>query len=46
VRLRVVRDDALKGLVTSAYRYVNSAKPQTPARGARRRASAPSRRRS
>lgn len=46
VRLGKVRDDALKDLVTSAYRYVNSAKRQTPAREARRPASAPSRRRS
>ena len=46
VRLGKVRDDALKDLVTGAYRYVNSAKRQTPARGTRRRASAPSRRRS
>ena len=56
VRLRVVRDDALKDLVTGAYRLVgpgfgrastsSSARRQTPARGTRRRASAPSRRRS
>ncbi len=46
VRLSRVRADALKDLVTGAHRYVSSATRQTPARGARRRPSAPSTRRS
>ena len=46
VRLSRVRADALKDLVTGAHRFVSSATRQTPARGTRRRASAPSRRRS
>jgi hypothetical protein len=46
VRLSRVRADALKDLITGAHRYVSSATRQTPARGARRRASAPSTRRS
>ena len=46
VRLSRVRADALKDLVTGAHRYVSSAIRQTPARGARRRPSAPSTRRS
>ncbi len=46
VRLSRVRADALKDLVTGAHRYVSSATRQTPARGTRRRASAPSTRRS
>ena len=45
VRLSRVRADALKDLITGAHRYVSSATRQTPARGARRRASAPSTRR-
>ena len=46
VRLSHVRADALKDLVTGAHRYVSTATRQTPARGTRRRASAPSTRRS
>lgn len=46
VRLSRVRADALKDLITGAHRYVSSATRQTPARGARRRPSAPSTRRS
>ena len=46
VRLSRVRADALKDLLTGAHRYVSSATRQTPARGARRRPSAPSTRRS
>ena len=46
VRLSHVRADALKDLITGAHRFVSSATRQTPARGTRRRASAPSTRRS
>jgi hypothetical protein len=46
VRLSRVRADALKDLISGAYRYVSSATRQTPARAARRRTSAPSTRRS
>jgi hypothetical protein len=45
-RLSRVRADALKDLVTGAHRYISSATRQTPGRGARRRPSAPSTRRS
>ena len=46
VRLSRVRADALKDLLTGAHRLVSSATRRSPARGTRRRASAPSTRRS